>query len=466
MKKRYVTKLIALAAAMALTFTACSSGSADSKPAEESAAAKETDAETEEAAEAADAAEADGQEAEAAEEAGDTAEAADAAAEEVPAEIPAEAEADVVSYLTGGTYTTDQEVAAIGDTTLTAGEVTYLAAYQYYSAAYYYKLYGATLNLDEQVEDGSTFAQYLFQYGRDGAARYLATMAKAKEMGVTLSADQEAQLATLVEDNILKAGENLWASATTDGLVNADEFSEEEQKAWKEEHGEPYFRHSMMYYATTPDGYSRFYEKNMYMAVLREKLFGEGGEYAMTDADKADRTQAYLEENGVLWARCILFSTQNVETDEAKAEIKANAEAALAELEGLTGEERENKFTELQTQYDSSGYTAGEVQKYTNTDSLVDGYYSGIQALKVGDVGMTDETDYGYFVLIREPDQVADLEEEIVADYETDKLSELVDQWIVDYDIKAEEFLPDVDLNSFFTTLGELQTTIDAVDAL
>lgn len=467
MKKKYVTKLIVLAAALTLALNGCASGGAE-KPATEENAAAETETALEEGADTAAETEAAQEEgADTAEKTADAAEeTADAAEEAVPAEIPAEAEADVVSYLTGGTYTTDMEAASVGDTTLSAGEVTYLAAYQYYSAAYYYKMYGATLNLDEQLEDGTTFAHYLFQYGRDGAARYLAAMAKAKEMGIELDADRLSALETLEEDNILQAGENLWASATADGLVNADDFTEEEQKAWKEEHGEPYFRHSMMFYATTPDAYARFYEKSMYMNILREKLFGEGGEYAMTEEDKLSRIQTYLEENGVLWARCILFSTQNVETDEAKAEIKANAEAALAELVGLTGEELEDKFTELQTQYDSSGYTPGEVQKYTNTDSLVDGYYSGIQALKVGEVGMTGETDYGYFLLIREPDEVEEIEEEITNDYETDRLTELLDGWIADYGIKTEDMLADVDLTAFFTALGELEATIDAVDAL
>lgn len=467
MKKKYVIKLLALTAALTLALTGCSSGGTDSAPKEETAA-EAADGAAEETADAAEeAADTAEETADAADESADeTAEAGESAEETVPAEIPAEAEADVVSYLTGGAYTDDTEVAAVGDTTLTAGEVAYLAAYQYYSAAYYYRMYGADLNLDEQREDGTSFSQHLFQYGQRGAAQFLAAMAKAKEMGIELDADRLSSLETLEEDNILQAGENLWASATADGTVNADDFTEEEQKAWKEEHGEPYFRHSMMFYATTPEAYTRFYEKSMYMNILREKLFGEGGEYAMTDADKTERTQAYLEENGVLWARCILFSTQDAETDEAKAEIRANAEAALAELEALTGEERENKFTDLQTQYDKSGYTPGEVQKYTNTDSLVDGYYSGLQALRVGEVGLTDETDYGYFVLIREPDQVADVEEEIKTDYETDKLTELLDQWSEEYSIKADEFMADVDLTSFFTTLGELQTTIDAVDAL
>ena len=87
------------------------------------------------------------------------------------------------------------------------------------------------------------------------------------------------------------------------------------------------------------------------------------------------------------------------------AEVQAQAQAVYDELSALSGEELSATFTERQSQYDTSGYTAGEVQYYTNTDSLVDGFYEGIQALEPGQVGMTEQTDYGYFILLREAGQ-------------------------------------------------------------
>jgi hypothetical protein len=169
---------------------------------------------------------------------------------------------------------------------------------------------------------------------------------------------------------------------------------------------------------------------------------------------------SYIDENGVLWGRCILFSTQEASTDEEKAEVKALAEDVYGKLSELSGDALSESFTEFQTEYDKSGYTPGEIQTYDSSSPLVDGYYSGLEALKPGEVGITGETEYGYFVLLREEDHLDDVLEDVRSDYMVNKYQELLDGWQKEYGIDSSKLLKDVDPLAYFQKLAALQDTI------
>lgn len=385
--------------------------------------------------------------------------------EQTDATIPQEALDDVVSYLTDGAYTADDVVATVGDTTITAAQVFYWVAYAQYSMTYnYYSNYGTTFSMSDTMEDGSTVGEYLMKLGVDTAVAYAVGTQKAHDTGVELSQENTDALNNLYADNVTGYGEDRWQAYVEAGQINEEDYTQEQKAEWIQSQGEEFYKHSLTYYATTVDGYQQAYNNIYYYNTLQDSLFGEGGQYAPTEETMADYLQSYIEDNGVYWARCILFSTQDCADDAAVAEVQAQAQAVYDELSALPAEQLSQAFTDKQSQYDKSGYTAGEVQHYQSSDSLVDGFYEGIQALEVGQLGMTDKTDYGYFILLREPDQPQDLEETAKNSYIAATYDSLISQW------KQEYGVGDITLNvtaeDFYNKLAELQQTLITVDTL
>ncbi len=384
---------------------------------------------------------------------------------ETDATIPQEALEDVVSYLTDGAYAADDVVATVGDISITAAQALDWAAYQQYSMTYYYySNYGMTFSMSDTMEDGSTVGESLLQYGLDTAVAYAVGTQKAHDTGVELSEENAAALETLYADNVTSYGEDRWQAYVDAGLLDEADYSQEQKAEWVQSHGEEFYQHSLTYYATNAEAYQQVFNNIYYFQTLQETLFGEGGQYAPTEETMADYLQTYIEDNGICWARCILFSTMDCEDDAAVAEVQAQAQAVYDELAVLSGEELSTAFTDKQSQYDASGYTAGEVQYYSNPDSLVEGFYEGIQSLEPGQLGMTDQTDYGYFILLREADQPEALTDTAEQTYIATTYDSLIAQWKEEYGVTTSPL--NVDAEAFFNKLSELQQTLAAADTL
>ena len=379
--------------------------------------------------------------------------------------VPAEAEEDVVAYLTDGAYSKDSVVATVGSIDITAAQVLYWIAYQQYNLNYYYySNAGYILDMSQDSGDGTTIGDSLYQFGLETALAYAVGHQKAKDQGLSLSADDAAALATLTEDNIAYYGEVRWDAYVEAGLINEDDFTAEQKAAWLAEEGARFYNHSMMFYATTADSYADLITSYYNFALVQEKIFGEGGEYELSEDVVNAHLDTLIEEDGLCWARCILFSTMDLEKGADDSEIKAAAEEAYATLSGLEGEALSEKFTVLQTQHDKSGYTAGEIQIYTNSDSLVGGYYEGVQALEPGQISLI-KTDYGYFILLREEDQRDDVYDSAADDYMSKKYDELVAQWSEDYGV-TEISMPELNLTTFYDKLADLQDALSVVDTV
>ncbi len=373
--------------------------------------------------------------------------------------LPAAAEEDVVYYLTDGAYAADTVVATAGDVDVTAAEVLYWLAYQRYSMTYYYYYYYyTTISMDDEVSDGYTVGEYLLDLAMESAVVYAVAAAKAQALGVELSEDDQTTLDTLYSESVQLYGEDRWDTYLEAGLIDEDDFTDEEKAAWITEYGTAFYNHSLMYFSVTADGYQRIYQNLLYLYAVEDALFADDGEYAATE----ENLQAYVDENEIFWGRCILFATSSSMDDDEVAEVLASAEEVLAELSELSGDELIERFTELQSEYDTSGYTAGEVQYYSTADSssYVTGYISGLWALEVGEVGITDQTSYGFFVLLREEDQLDD----VVDDYIDDTFDSLLYSWEVEYDVTLD--FSALDLDSYYTNLAALQSILATVDTV
>ena len=386
------------------------------------------------------------------------------AGESPDATIPAEALEDVVYYLTDGTYTKDSVLVTVGDTPISAAHVLYWIAYQQYNLVnYYYNYGGVVLNMDDEMDNGLTVGQYLFEFGLSTATAYAVGNQKAIDEGTLPNEDTSAALDNLYEDNVTAYGKNRWDVYLANKLISEADFTEEEKAAWIQEKGAEFYQHSMMYYATTPEAYG---ELNAYFATfgaLQDAIFGEGGEYALTEDSLQDCIDSYISDNGIVWARCILFPTMELEEGVTEDDVLATAQSAFETLSALEGQALSEKFTVLQAEHDQSGYNAGEIQRYSNADSLVDGFYDGVTALQPGEIALTEKTDYGYFILLREEDQRDAIAAEAEANYLSVTWDDLITQWIDDYGAKPSM---ELNLDSFYTKLAELQQKIAAVDTV
>ena len=379
------------------------------------------------------------------------------------AEIPQEALDDVVSYLTDGAYHKDDVVATVGDTSVSAAQMLYWAAYQqYYMTNYYYQNYGYTFQMSDTLQDGTTVADSLLSSSTDTALAYAVATQKAHDLGVTLSDTNAQALENLYANNVTSYGEDRWNTYVSAGLINEDDFTDAQKNDWIQEHGTEFYTHSLMYYATTESGYQEMYNNNYYYNALEENLFGEGGSEAPTDETINDYLQSYISDNGIVWARCILFSTQDAADDAAVNEVLAQAQAVYDELALLPADQLSQAFTDKQTEYDKSGYTAGEVQRYSSSDSLVDGYYSTIAALEPGQIAMTDKTDYGYFIVLREADQPDSLRDSAKSGYIMNAYDNLISQWKDEYGVSDVSL--NIDAAAFFTKLNDLQNILYSID--
>ena len=391
--------------------------------------------------------------------------------EEIPAEIPEEAKKDVISYLTDGAYTSGQVIGTVGETDITADEILYQAAYQYYQASYYYYQYGSEFDVNGTTEDGQVYSDLLLEYGKDSATANAMGRQKAREKGLELSEEDKESLASYYDNRVKAYGEHQWENALADGSIKEEDFNEEEKQAWITEQGTAAYDEDLLYLCNTRDGDAASYEKYLYTTMLESSLFDEGGEYALSDTQLSEKIQEYIKDKGVIWGRCILFPSQDSaaaeddgteEKDENAPSPEAQAAEVYDELSAVAGDALSQAFTEKQTEFDKSGYTAGEVQRYTSSDSLVDGYYSGLEKLSPGEVGITDETDYGWFVLLREEDDPESLKETVSSEYRRETFSGLFSDWMEEYEIDYSQLMPDLDAGAFYEKLIYLQKIIQA----
>ena len=149
----------------------------------------------------------------------------------------------------------------------------------------------------------------------------------------------------------------------------------------------------------------RYQGKIQYLYTkLFEELFGANGE-KVSDEDVAE----YVEENGLMLAKHILYSVTD-ETgaeldDAAKAEKKAAAESAVQQLRAITDNEAlVTKFDEIMNAesedpglaYYPDGYVFGPGE-------MMEEFETGAAALKDFEVSDPVETAAGYHVILRLP---------------------------------------------------------------
>ena len=397
MNRRVLALLLALVMALSL-LTGCGAGSTENADtAGETGETAET-ADTQQAQDAAD------------EQAGE-----DAAETEVPAiELTDEIRSDPVAYVTNGAIHTADTVMTVDGVDVSAGTFFYMLAYQYYQASSMYANYGMSLDLTQTTDDeGTTIAQYMVNLAKEDAQRHIILLNKAQELKLELDEDQQAQLKELMD------------------------YMDE--------------RIALFYISTMTDmEYAN--RASLMGSRINDYYYGENGIDAPTDETLAD----YADQHGCYTCRYILLRTDDLEEDdsEGKAAQQAKAQELYDQMKDLSGEALLEKFAELQAEFNADGNT--EPFSFDENSSLVPGFREKIAELAPGELGMTEETDYGFFVVLR---LAPDLEE-VRSTYVTERYDAMMDQWVSESKAEATPALDELELMDCFQRMQAVQNAV------
>ncbi|MCD8368044.1 MAG: hypothetical protein LUC48_08510 [Clostridiales bacterium] len=146
-----------------------------------------------------------------------------------------------------------------------------------------------------------------------------------------------------------------------------------------------------------------------------------------------------------------------------------DALACYEELTALSEDEQLDAFIEAQAELNYDGNT--DEFLVTPDSSLVSGFSDAVLALDEYEIGMSEETSYGYFVVIRLPvsdedieaideDDIESIKEEYISDMFNARLSEVLES----AEVERSDLLDEVDYVAVFEKLSALQADLDEVN--
>ena len=242
-------------------------------------------------------------------------------------------------------------------------------------------------------DDSITNIEWCLKRAAQQAARYRVVEAKANELGLTLTEDQQSAIDEQLE-------------SIKEQYVTSDDDSDTQLQAF------------FATYGYTEDSYKERCRLNYLYTNLFTELYGDQGS-KLSD----EKVQAYAEENDYITSAHILFLTTETVTaedgttssqaisDEQKAEKKAKAEELCAELNAITDDtERWTRFKELMTEYSEDPGLEQFPEGYCfTTGSMVDEYDDTSRALEEYQVSDVVESQFGYHIIMRLPTKGTDL---------------------------------------------------------
>lgn len=380
--------------------------------------------------------------------------------DEALTEIPQEAYDDIVSYLTDGAVSSDDVVYTVDGADMTAGEFFYWITYEGYIYSYsYYSSYYTYPDLTAEMSDGTTIADYVLEDAYYYATFYTCIYAAAVDAGITLSDTYQESLDSYIPDAAYDLGEELWETYVAAGTISEDDYTDEEKEAWIEEMGNEQMQLYLMYYATDEDGLYDVYLRSYYYQQYEDVLYGDGGEYEVTDED----IEEYIEENEVYNCRYILFGDPDGDFDDDElAEYYEEALACYEELLSLSGTELDTAISTYALENPDSNST-GELA-FDSSDTVVDEFLETLSGLEIGEIGMTEACEDGYYVIIRdEADAETELSDSLTVLYHyiEEQFATVISVLYEEMEVVDTGVLDDFDVNDFFDKLEELRELID-----
>lgn len=374
--------------------------------------------------------------------------------------VSEEAYADVVSYVTDGEISAADVVYTVDGVDITAGLyfywITYVA-YQYEES--YYNSYYVYPEMDQEFSDGTTMAENVLNYAYEFATYNACVYARAVEEGIELNDEYQEIYETSYSDGITELGEELWDTSVSEGTIDEDDYSDSEKEEWIQENGQEQMIYYLLYYCTTEEDMDTLYLEDCYAKQYRDDLYGEGGEYELTDDDIDD----YVEEYDIYACRYIFFGDTSSELDDDELEeYYDEAEDCYEYLQTLSGDELDDAIAEYAAD-NPDGNTTGEAC-FSSSASTVDGLMDVLEDLEIGELGITEDTENGYFVLIRDEVTadtiISELEYSVETSLAEANFEELAYEWLDDAEIEDYGILDDFDIYDFYDSLEDLRDEI------
>mgnify|MGYP005900524533 FL=1 len=272
-------------------------------------------------------------------------------------------------------YDLDATVMTVDGSPVTWGEYFY---WLYYCYSQYSGTFGAVSDFSVPYiyDENSTVGGVIADEAKNYAVQYHALEVNAAAEGVTLTEEDEAAIAALLESDIAE-------------LVGEDGTEEELFEVLEQNYVS---RELYDYMNRMAALYSRTYAT----------IYGAGGEN-LTD----EQVLAFADEYGYMSAKHILILTTDEEgnalDDAAKAEKLAEMEDIRAQLEGKTGEELETAFdTLMQEKSEDTGLAAYPNGYCFTSGEMVSEFSEATAALEPGQLSDIVESSFGYHLILRE----------------------------------------------------------------
>ena len=335
------------------------------------------------------------------------------------AQIPAAAQEDVVSYLTGGDISCKDNVMTVNGIDVPAGAYFYwLADTITKQKSYYESSNDDSFSLDKPYKDG-TYGDYIVQDTQNSLVKLVVTSQQAQKKGVKLT------------DEAMKMLNDMAEKADPKGFL---------------------------FYSTDLEGQKFLYTHYNYSDALSASLFEKGGKYYPGKKVLAD----YRKEN-LLGAKHILVQTTGM-SDQEKAKAKETIQGYLDKI--LASEDKASTFDQYMNEKSEDPGLAQKPDGYTFLPGdMVPEFEDAVTALKVGEITPElVESDYGYHIIMRVEPNPKDVDDETLKQsYQATTFTGLVDQWVKTAKVTVSDDLKNLDLNSFYNKLTSLQSTINAI---
>ena len=243
--------------------------------------------------------------------------------------------------------------------------------------------------------------------------------------------------------------------------TDAEEMDAQLQEMIGQLGGEEYFQNWLDQGCISREGFLAL-NRVPYLDEALMEMMEQSGELEVT----AEEVDDFIEEYGIYGAKHILLSTRRSNadgsgyeefSDEEKAQVLQKAQDLRRQLSDAG--DSEELFDELMNEYSEDGRnedgTLSAPNGYTlaYAGQMVPEFEAGALALEVGQISDPIQTDYGYHIILRIPEDREEIEENLNSDY---KMGVTIQEWINNANIKTTDLYDELDPKVFYENLQKV----------